>query len=55
MAILVIAEHDNLKLRTFSLNTIDAASKIDSDIHVLVAGKISRKIFSYSSFSKHIW
>jgi len=38
MSILVIAEHDNSKLKTFSLNTINAASKIDSDIHVLVAG-----------------
>tara|TARA_B100001123_G_scaffold176033_1_gene201937 strand:+ start:720 stop:1673 length:954 start_codon:yes stop_codon:yes gene_type:complete len=38
MPVLVIAEHDNLKLKTFSLNTINAASKIDSDIHVLVAG-----------------
>jgi len=38
MPVLVIAEHDNLKLKTFSLNSINAASKIDSDIHVLVAG-----------------
>ena len=38
MSILVIAEHDNSKLKTFSLNAINAASKIDSDIHVLVAG-----------------
>ena len=38
MSVLVIAEHDNLKLKTFSLNSISAASKIDSDIHVLVAG-----------------
>ena len=38
MSILVVAEHDNSKLRTFSLNTINAASKIDTDIHVLVAG-----------------
>jgi len=38
MSILVIAEHDNLNLKTFSLNAINAASKIDSDIHVLVAG-----------------
>jgi len=38
MSVLVIAEHDNLKLKTFSLNSINAASKIDSDIHVLVAG-----------------
>jgi len=38
MSVLVIAEHDNLNLKAFSLNTINAASKIDSDIHVLVAG-----------------
>ena len=38
MSVLVIAEHDNLRLKTFSLNTINAASKIDPDIHVLVAG-----------------
>ena len=38
MSVLVIAEHDNLKLKNFTLNTINAVSKIDSDIHVLVAG-----------------
>ena len=38
MSVLVIAEHDNSKLKTFSLNTINAASIIDSDIDVLVAG-----------------
>ncbi len=38
MAVLVISEHDNSKLKTFSLNAINAASKVDSDIHVLVAG-----------------
>ncbi len=38
MSVLVVAEHDNSKLKTFSLNTINAVSKIDADIHVLVAG-----------------
>ena len=38
MPVLVIAEHDNLNLKTFSLNAISAASKIEADIHVLVAG-----------------
>ena len=38
MSVLVIAEHDNSKLKAFSLNAINAASKIDSDINVLVAG-----------------
>ena len=38
MSVLVIAEHDNSKLKAFSLNAINAASKIDPDINVLVAG-----------------
>ena len=38
MTILVVAEHDNSRLKTFSLNAINAVSKIDSDIHVLVGG-----------------
>tara|TARA_B100000029_G_scaffold320361_1_gene312713 strand:- start:433 stop:1386 length:954 start_codon:yes stop_codon:yes gene_type:complete len=38
MSVLVIAEHDNKNLKVFSLNTINAASKIDADIHVLIAG-----------------
>ena len=29
---------DNLKLKPFTLNAITAASKIDGDVHVLVAG-----------------
>jgi len=38
MSVLVIAEHDNSKLKAFSLNAINAASKIESEVHVLVAG-----------------
>ncbi len=38
MTILVIAEHDNTHLKGATLNTIAAASKLDGDIHVLVAG-----------------
>jgi len=38
MSVLLIAEHNNLNLKVFTLNAINAASKIDSDIHVLVAG-----------------
>ena len=37
MSVLVIAEHDNSKLKAFSLNAINAASKIDPEVHVLVA------------------
>jgi len=44
MSVLVIAEHDNSNLKTFSLNAINAASKIDTDIHVLVAGSKSENV-----------
>ena len=38
MTALVIAEHDNKELKVSTQNTISAASKLDSDIHLLVAG-----------------
>ena len=38
MSVLLIAEHDNKNLKPFTLNAITAASKIDSDVHVLIAG-----------------
>ncbi|MDR1661835.1 MAG: FAD-binding protein [Azoarcus sp.] len=38
MAILVIAEHDNAALKAATLNTVTAAAKLGSDVHVLVAG-----------------
>jgi electron transfer flavoprotein alpha subunit len=38
MAILVIAEHDNRQLKTGVANTVAAASRIGTDISVLVAG-----------------
>ena len=38
MAVLLIAEHDNKNLKPFTLNAITAASKIDAEVHVLVAG-----------------
>jgi electron transfer flavoprotein alpha subunit len=39
MAVLVIAEHDNARLKPATLNTVAAASKLGSDVHILVAGK----------------
>ena len=38
MSVLLVAEHDNSNLKAFTLNAISAASKINGDIHVLVAG-----------------
>ena len=39
MAILVIAEHNNVALAAATLNTVAAAAQIGGDIHVLVAGQ----------------
>ena len=39
MGILVVAEHDNAKLKTGTANAVPAAAKIGGDIHVLVAGE----------------
>ena len=49
MSILVIAEHNNLNLKTFSLNAVNAASKIDPDVHVLVAGYKCENVSNYCS------
>ena len=38
MSVLLIAEHNNAKLKPFTLNAITAASKMDADVHVLIAG-----------------
>jgi electron transfer flavoprotein alpha subunit len=38
MAVLVLAEHDNKSLKKATLNTVAAAQKLGSEIHVLVAG-----------------
>lgn len=42
--ILVIAEHDNATLNAATLNTVAAATKLGSDIHVLVAGENARAV-----------
>ena len=44
MSILLIAEHNNSNLKVFTLNTITAASKIDKEINVLVAGNKSESV-----------
>jgi len=38
MAVLVVAEHDNKSVKKATLNTVAAAQKLGSDIHVLIAG-----------------
>ena len=44
MSVLLIAEHDNKNLKPFTFNAISAASKIDAEVHVLVAGSGSESV-----------
>ena len=44
MSILVLSENSNNELKSSTLNTIFAASKIGEDIHVLVIGNQCEKI-----------
>ena len=39
MAVLVLAEHDNVNFKSSTYNTITAANKLSEDIHLLVLGK----------------
>ena len=38
MSVLLIAEHNNKEVKSFTLNAITAASQIDQDLHVLLIG-----------------
>ena len=38
MSVLLIAEHNNKEIKSFTLNAVTAASQIDSDVHALVIG-----------------
>ena len=38
MSILVLAEHNNIDIKSSTLNTISAASQIEQEIDVLVTG-----------------
>ena len=59
MSILVIAEHNNIEVKSSTLNTINAASQLGSEIEVLVLGSnidnISKEISSYQYVSKVIF
>ena len=56
MSVLLVAEHDNSNLKVFTLNAISAASKINDDVHVLVAGykceSVSKEVSSIPSVKK---
>ena len=56
MSILILAEHNNTEVKSSTLNTISAASKVGSEIEVLVVGSnidsISKEIANYQHVTK---
>tara|TARA_B100001250_G_scaffold305725_1_gene267649 strand:- start:1408 stop:2361 length:954 start_codon:yes stop_codon:yes gene_type:complete len=56
MSILILAEHNNLEVKSSTLNTISAASKITNEIEVLILGfnieNISKEISNYQNVTK---
>ena len=48
MSILVIAEHDNKNLKGATLNTLNAATQIGNEIHLLVAGHETNNVVDES-------
>ncbi len=59
MSILVLAEHNNIDIKSSTLNTISAASQIEGEIDVLVTGfqceELSKKIAKCEKVSKVIF
>ena len=59
MSILVLAEHNNVDIKSSTLNTISAASQIDQDIDVLVTGfqceELAKKIAKCEKVTKVIF
>ena len=59
MSILVLAEHNNFDIKSSTLNTISAASQIEKEIDVLVAGfqceELAKKISKCEKVSKVIY
>ena len=56
MSVLVLAEHNNIDIKSATLNTISAASQIDQEIHVLVTGyqceELANKVSKCEKVSK---
>ena len=44
MAVLILAEHDNLSLKPVTLNSVTAAKLVDDEIHILVAGSECKSV-----------
>ncbi len=54
MSILILAEHNNEEVKSSTLNTIGAASKISSDIEVLVIGSNTESICKEISIYQNV-
>jgi electron transfer flavoprotein alpha subunit len=59
MAILVYAEHDNVSLKSATLNVVAAAQAIGGDVHILVAVKVHKpqqmQQLKLQAYQKYYW
>lgn len=54
MAVLIIAEHDNLNLNYVTKHLVTAAQQLDTEIHILVAGFESQQVVTQASSLENV-
>ena len=54
MSVLVLAEHNNTEIKAATFNTIFAASKIDSNVEVLLIGSGCEKLANQLSICQYV-
>ena len=54
MSVLVLAEHNNIEIKAATYNTIFAASKIDSNVEVLLIGSGCEKLANELSTCQYV-
>ena len=54
MSVLVLAEHNNIEIKSATFNTIFAASKIDSNVEVLLIGSGCEKLANELSTCQYV-
>ena len=54
MSVLVLAEHNNIEIKAATYNTIFAASKIDTNVEVLLIGSGCKKLAKELSTCQYV-
>ena len=54
MSILIVAENSNKEIKSSTLNTVNAASKIDEDIHLVIIGNQCEEVAKKAALIKQV-